>query len=154
MQETWVRSLGWEDPLEKGTATHFSILAWRIPWISPWGRKESDTTEWLSLNASSAPPKEVCLVLVFWLSHASFCTCAHASSLGVPYLSCDTRKLNSSARVSLLLIFRNFAEDTGMVVRGLRVQTFLVTSPQLFSFSHHQHSFSHCKQFLPLIYTE
>ena len=31
MQETWVRSLGWEDPLEKGKATHFSILAWRIP---------------------------------------------------------------------------------------------------------------------------
>ena len=32
MRETWVRSLGWEDPLEKGMATHFSILAWRIPW--------------------------------------------------------------------------------------------------------------------------
>ena len=30
--ETWVRSLGWEDPLEKGTATHSSILAWRTPW--------------------------------------------------------------------------------------------------------------------------
>ena len=32
VQETWVRSLGWEDPLEKGKATHNSILAWRIPW--------------------------------------------------------------------------------------------------------------------------
>ena len=32
MWETWVRSLGWEDPLEKGKATHSSILAWRIPW--------------------------------------------------------------------------------------------------------------------------
>ena len=32
MQETWVRSLGWEDPLEKGKATHSSILAWRISW--------------------------------------------------------------------------------------------------------------------------
>ena len=31
-QETWVRSLGWEDPLEKGTATHSGILAWRILW--------------------------------------------------------------------------------------------------------------------------
>ena len=30
--ETWVQSLGWEDPLENGTATHSSILAWRIPW--------------------------------------------------------------------------------------------------------------------------
>ena len=33
MRETWVRSLGWEDPLEKGMATHSSILAWRIPCI-------------------------------------------------------------------------------------------------------------------------
>ena len=32
MQETWVRSLGWEDPLEKGKATHARILAWRTPW--------------------------------------------------------------------------------------------------------------------------
>ena len=32
MQEAQVRSLGWEDPLEKGKTTHFSILAWRIPW--------------------------------------------------------------------------------------------------------------------------
>ena len=33
MQETWVRSLAQEDPLEKGMVTHSSILAWRIPWI-------------------------------------------------------------------------------------------------------------------------
>ena len=46
MQETWVRSLGWEDPLEKGKVTYSSILAWRIP----WGHKESDTTEQLSLS--------------------------------------------------------------------------------------------------------
>ena len=50
MQETWVRSLGWEDPLEKGKATYSSILAWRIPWTvySPWGHKELDTIEQLS----------------------------------------------------------------------------------------------------------
>ena len=42
MWEIWVRSLGWEDPLEKGKATHSSILAWIIPWnvYSPWGHKE------------------------------------------------------------------------------------------------------------------
>ena len=51
MQETWVRSMGQEDPLEKEMAIHSSILAWRIPWTeepgsySPWGCKESDTTE-------------------------------------------------------------------------------------------------------------
>ena len=33
MQETRIRSLGWEDPLEEGMATHSSILAWRIPWM-------------------------------------------------------------------------------------------------------------------------
>ena len=51
--ETWIWSLGWEDPLEKGKATHSSILTWRIPWNSPWGCKESDTTERLSLSRVS-----------------------------------------------------------------------------------------------------
>ena len=44
--ETWVRSLGWEDPSEEGMATHSSTLAWRIPMgCSPRGHKESDMTE-------------------------------------------------------------------------------------------------------------
>ena len=56
MQETWVPSLGCEDPLEKGMATHSSMLAWRIPWteepedFSPWVQKEPDTTERPSLH--------------------------------------------------------------------------------------------------------
>ena len=51
MWETRVRFLSWEDPLEKEMAIHFSTLGWKIPWTedligySPWGRKESDTTE-------------------------------------------------------------------------------------------------------------
>ena len=51
MRETHIQSMGWEEPLEKGMATHSSILAWRIPWTeepgsySPWGGKESDTAE-------------------------------------------------------------------------------------------------------------
>ena len=40
----WVRSLGWEHPLEEGAATHSSILVWRMGY-SPWGRQELDTTE-------------------------------------------------------------------------------------------------------------
>ena len=44
---------GLEDPLEKGKATHSSILAWRTPWtVSPWDHKELDTTEPLSLSLS------------------------------------------------------------------------------------------------------
>ena len=51
MQVMRVQSLGQEDPVEEGRATHSSILAWRTPWteepggLSPWGRKEPDTTE-------------------------------------------------------------------------------------------------------------
>ena len=48
MWETWVRFLGWEDPLEKkGKTTYFSVLARRIPWTvnSPWGCKELDKAE-------------------------------------------------------------------------------------------------------------
>ena len=57
IQETWVQSLGWEDPLEEGS--HSSILAWRIPWtVQSTGRKESDTTERLTLPAKTkaVPP--------------------------------------------------------------------------------------------------
>ena len=60
VQETWVISLDWKDPPEKGMTALSSILAWRIPWTeelgrlySPWGHKESDTTERLLL---SLPP--------------------------------------------------------------------------------------------------
>ena len=47
-----VRSLDWEDPLEKGKATHSSILAWRIPWTTVYGVAELDMTEQLSLSLS------------------------------------------------------------------------------------------------------
>ena len=52
MRKTWVQSLGWEEPLEKGKANHCSILAWRISQTSPWDHKESDMTEQLSLSLS------------------------------------------------------------------------------------------------------
>ena len=41
IQETWIQSLGWKDCLEKGMATHSSILAWRIPWTEDPGRLQS-----------------------------------------------------------------------------------------------------------------
>ena len=55
MQKTWVQSLSWEDPLEKGKATHSSTLAWRIPWtvqLDYTVGKELDTTERPSLSLS------------------------------------------------------------------------------------------------------
>ena len=53
VQETWVQSLDWEDPLEKGMATHSSILAWRIS----QGHRESDTSE----RRSPAERSDACL---------------------------------------------------------------------------------------------
>ena len=41
MQETWVQPLGWEGPVEMGTATHSSILAWRVPWTEEPGGLQS-----------------------------------------------------------------------------------------------------------------
>jgi len=57
MQETQVQSLGQEDPLEEDMATHFSVIAWRIPWTEEPGRlqstglQESWTTEWARMQA-------------------------------------------------------------------------------------------------------
>ena len=61
-QETRVQSLGWEDPLEKETATHSGVLARKTPWTeepgghSPWGLKELDTTEPLNMHTRTIAP--------------------------------------------------------------------------------------------------
>ena len=64
MQETWVRSLDWEDSPETGMATHSNIFAWRIPWTkeprSLWGHKELDTTERLTLSLFFQVPSTKC----------------------------------------------------------------------------------------------
>ena len=65
MWETWVRSLAWEDPLEKVKATHSSILAWTIPWTI-----QSDMTEWLSLTLYPAN-----LLNSFISSNRILCVC-------------------------------------------------------------------------------
>ena len=62
MQEIWVQSLGWEDPLEKETTTHSSIYVWKIPkslaGYSPWGSRQLDTAERLHFHFSvSTDPK-------------------------------------------------------------------------------------------------
>ena len=65
-------TLGCEDPLEKGMATHSRVLAWRVPWTeepgglySPWGRRESDTTEQLSPHWAVCLPFELYLTITF-----------------------------------------------------------------------------------------
>ena len=55
MQETWVRSLGQEDPLEKEMATHSSILAWRIPWMEEPGELQSMEPQGVRHNLATKP---------------------------------------------------------------------------------------------------
>ena len=50
MRETWVRSLGWEDPLQEDMATHSSILAWRIPWTEEPGGLQSTGSQRVGHN--------------------------------------------------------------------------------------------------------
>ena len=74
MRETWVPSLGWEGPLEKGKAIHSSILAWRIPWtVTVHGVAKSDMTERLSLSS-----EKVSLFLTVFLK---YCCAAYIYNL-------------------------------------------------------------------------
>ena len=50
MQETWVRSLGWEDPLKKEMVIHSSILTWEIPWTEEPGGLQSMESQWIGHN--------------------------------------------------------------------------------------------------------
>ena len=78
MRETWVWSLGWEDPLEKGKATHSNILAWRIPCLySPWGCKDygRDWTTFTHSLTTISPGFHSCIhecseELTIWARHA------------------------------------------------------------------------------------
>ena len=69
MMETWVRSLGWKDPLEEGMATHSSILEnprgqRSLEGYSPWGHKELDMTEQLSIAQHMASPLTMAVLLL------------------------------------------------------------------------------------------
>ena len=65
MQETWIRSLGWEDPLE--TESLPTPVSWLEEFYSPWGRKESDTTERLPLSLSKASQARAELLILSFL---------------------------------------------------------------------------------------
>ena len=78
MRETWVWSLGWEDPLEKGMATHFSILAWRIPWTAVHEVAKGQTrlsnfhfTAWVGSQLQYLPPCCQTHLLPYLLGEAS-----------------------------------------------------------------------------------
>ena len=68
MLETWVRSLGWEDPLERGKATHSSILAWRIPWTVSSMGSQRVRHDWATFTFSL----EATVSLISQFSNTSF----------------------------------------------------------------------------------
>ena len=87
MREIRILSLGWEDPLEKGKATHSSILAWRISWTvySPWGGKETRLGDFHFLfvfPGDPLPASQVCPLLILKLPSISLLCCL---SLGLHF---------------------------------------------------------------------
>ena len=73
MWETWVQSLGWEDPLEKGTVTHSSILAWRIPWtVQSMGSQSQTQLGELHLKESQCVTPLYCTLLFSHMAHLQF----------------------------------------------------------------------------------
>ena len=93
MWETWVQSLGWEDPLEKGKAPHSTALAWRIPWtVQSTGHRELDTAERLSLHFPSRSTQRLqawilCVSCVFLLLLVGGCFAVSPSFWGSLALS-------------------------------------------------------------------
>ena len=84
--ETWVLSLGWEEPLEESMAMYFSSLAWRLPWTvgcNSWGHKELDTTE--------------------ATEHANMCICFQLLmvTIGISFLSSDAISLEGLPGLSI-----------------------------------------------------
>ena len=74
MQETWVKSLGWEDPLEKGMATHTSILAWEIPWTEEPDGLESMGSQKVRHNLATKQQEQQAFSVVYLFGHLFYCT--------------------------------------------------------------------------------
>ena len=120
VQDTQARSLGQEDPLEKGIATHSSILAWRIPWTeepgrlySPWCPTELDMTEWLTLSLPFFKSVYLCQFFRLavgvkrdshlWLQTHSTVILYNAFAVTLPHLLCDITCASSLSYVWLFV---------------------------------------------------
>ena len=73
MQDTWVQSLGGEDPLEEGMATHSSILAWRIPWTEEQGRLQSMGLQRVGHNWSDLASSSSSMLKYSFIGHIFRC---------------------------------------------------------------------------------
>ena len=106
-QETQIQSLGWEDPLEKGMATHSSILAWRIPWAEEPGRlqsmgvsKELDMNEVIEHSCMHASQLESSLTLEFLVSKETTLPSGYIQSVGSQESDTMKQKQQGASRLS------------------------------------------------------
>ena len=124
MQETQVQSLGWEDPLEKGMATHSSILAWRIPWTEEPCRpqsKESNTTEQLTMIPTVGGYKSLSLAFLLF----SFLLVLYLFFMG--FVGRGAFRLSSEEEgPHVIATFLDVLEALAQVSRELAVQGFLL----------------------------
>ena len=88
MQETWIRSLGQKDPLEKEMATHSSIFAWRIPWTEEPGRLQSMASQRIGYNLGTFTFTFSCMFYCFEVRNQSRDIQQHSSS-NVPAMHCS-----------------------------------------------------------------
>ena len=132
MQETWVQSLGWEDSLEKGKATHSGMLAQRILWtVCPWGHKKLDMTEQLFLSLSNR-------VTVYNLNY-SFPylepVCCSLFSSNCCFLTCIQISQEAGKIVWYSHLFKNFLQFVliytvnGFGIVLLHSETFYIMTP-------------------------
>ena len=124
MQETQVQSLGWEEPLEKGMATHSSILAWRIPWTEEPCRpksKESNTTEQLTMIPTVGGYKSLSLAFLLF----SFLLVLYLFFMG--FVGRGAFRLSSEEEgPHVIATFLDVLEALAQVSRELAVQGFLL----------------------------
>ena len=107
MQETWLRSLGWEDPLEKEIATHSSILAWKISWTKEPGRLQSMGSQRVGYDWASNTHTPVALKVEWMTKHNKLLPWTASS---VPVCMCGFqeqrgKKKNERATVSLIFLW-------------------------------------------------
>ena len=102
MWETWVRSLGWEDPLEKGMATHSSILAWRIPWTIQSRGLQRVGHDWVTFTFTF-PVFSILIFIIIFLGEAGR-YCRKQSRLWLPFLQLSSLRFSTCKMRMMMLI--------------------------------------------------
>ena len=112
MWETWVQSLGWEDPLEKEMATHSSTLAWKIPWMEEPGRLQSIGLQRVGHDWATS--------LVHWLHGATEYIYCFSKSCA-KYTETNGYKVFEQRESNVFIVTQNFESDNAIMTFGLQL---------------------------------